>query len=75
VPHLVRKRRAAVGAGVGRAEVPAGSRLEAKKQADEPPSTSLRDWALRHRFTQPGTHQPFTNYVYAEQAPGNEIVP
>src|SRR6266581_7456531 len=33
--------------------------LELKKRADgEPAATSLTDWALRHRFTQPGTHQP-----------------
>ena len=50
--------------------------LEIKKLADgEQPSTSLADWALRHRFTQPGTHQPFGNYTYAEQAPPDEIVP
>jgi hypothetical protein len=52
------------------------SELEAKKQADgEPAQTSLADWALRHRFTQPGTHRPFENYLYAEQAPPDEIVP
>ena len=50
--------------------------LEIKKQADgEPPATSLADWALRHRFVQPGTHQPFTEYTYAEQAPPDELVP
>jgi hypothetical protein len=50
--------------------------LEAKKQADgEPTTTSLEDWALRHRFMQPGTHQPLTNYTYAEQAPPDETVP
>ncbi|HMC88211.1 MAG TPA: hypothetical protein VKI17_01625 [Gemmataceae bacterium] len=54
----------------GRAE------LEAKKLADgEPASTRLADWALRHRFTQPGTQQPLTAYVYAEQAPAHETVP
>jgi hypothetical protein len=54
----------------GRAE------LEAKRQADgEPPTTSLADWALRHRFVQPGTHSPLTNYTYAEQAPADETVP
>jgi len=52
------------------------SELEAKKHADgEPASTSLADWALRHRFTQPGTHLPFTDYTYAEQAPPDETVP
>jgi hypothetical protein len=50
--------------------------LELKKQADgEPAATPLADWALRHRFTQPGTHQPFTGYIYAEQSPPNEVVP
>jgi hypothetical protein len=54
----------------GRAE------LEAKKQADgEMPETTLADWALRHRFTQPGRRPPFTGYLYAEQAPANEFVP
>jgi hypothetical protein len=54
----------------GRAE------LEAKKLADgEPPATSLPDWALRHRFTQPGTHAPLSGYPYAEQAPSDETVP
>src|SRR5256885_2383189 len=49
--------------------------LQRKKIADgEPPTTSLIDWALKHRFTQPGTHQPLTNYTYAEQAPPNETV-
>jgi hypothetical protein len=50
--------------------------LEAKKHADgEPPSSSLAEWALRHRFTQPGNHQPLTDYTYAEQAPPDETVP
>jgi hypothetical protein len=50
--------------------------LELKKQDDyEPPGTSLAVWALKHRFMQPGTHQPLVNYVYAEQAPANETVP
>lgn len=50
--------------------------LELKKQADgEPARTSLADWALRHRFTQPGTHLPFAEYTYAEHAPANETVP
>jgi hypothetical protein len=54
----------------GRAE------LGVKKQADgEPPDVSLEAWALRHRFTQPGSHPPFTNYTYAEQAPPDELVP
>jgi hypothetical protein len=50
--------------------------LELKKQADgEPPQTLLTDWALRHRFTKPGTHGPFSSYQYAEQAPPDETVP
>ena len=54
----------------GRAE------LEMKKLADgEPSATNLTDWSLRHRFVQPGTHQPFAEYTYAEDAPANETVP
>lgn len=50
--------------------------LELKKLADgEASSTPLSDWALRHRFMQPGTHQPFSGYTYAEYAPADEIVP
>lgn len=50
--------------------------LEAKKLADgEPAATPLAEWALRHRFTRPGTHPPFAGYLYAEQAPANEAVP
>ncbi len=44
--------------------------LESKKQADgEAQATPLSGWARRWRFTQPGTHEPFCNYSYAEQAP------
>jgi hypothetical protein len=50
--------------------------LEAKKLADgEPASTSLEDWALRQRFTQPGTHPPLRGYLYAEHADADETVP
>jgi hypothetical protein len=50
--------------------------LELKKRADgEPLSVSLEAWALRHRFTQPGTHSPLSSYTYAEQAPPDEAVP
>jgi hypothetical protein len=50
--------------------------LELKKTADgEPKSVSLTDWALQHRFTQPGAHAPFSDYHYAEDAPSDEIVP
>jgi hypothetical protein len=50
--------------------------LEAKKIDDgELLSTPLADWALKCRFQSPGTHQPFTGNVYAEQAPTNEVVP
>ena len=49
--------------------------LEIKKQADgEPPGRPLSEWALRHRFTQPGSHAPLGNYLYAEQAPADEVV-
>ncbi len=54
----------------GRAE------LEIKRQADgEPSDVSLADWALRHRFTRPGTHLPLSGYTYAEEAAADEIVP
>jgi hypothetical protein len=50
--------------------------LEVKKLTDgEPGPVTLGEWAQRHRFTQPGTHPPFGNYLYAEQAPANETVP
>jgi hypothetical protein len=50
--------------------------LEVKMQSDgEPPATPLTDWALKHRFTQPGTHAPLANYTYAEHAPPHETVP
>src|SRR5262245_25927017 len=54
----------------GRAE------LALKMQADgEPPGTALADWAVKHRFTQPGTHAPLVGYTYAEDAPPDETVP
>lgn len=50
--------------------------LEVKKLADgEAATTPLEDWALRHRFTNPGTHPPLRGYLYAEQAPSAELVP
>jgi hypothetical protein len=50
--------------------------LELKKLADgEPTTVSLVDWALKHRFTSPGTHKPLGGYTYAEQAPLDETVP
>jgi hypothetical protein len=50
--------------------------LENKKQSDgEGATTPLSVWALRYRFTQPGTHQPLTQYTYAEHAPPHESVP
>jgi hypothetical protein len=50
--------------------------LELKKHADgESSNVSIVTWALRHRFTKPGTHFPFNSYTYAEQAPPDEIVP
>jgi hypothetical protein len=49
--------------------------IELKKVADgEPASAPNADWALKCRFVQPGTHQPLTNYTYAEHAPANETV-
>ena len=49
--------------------------LESKKRADgEPEDTFLSDWALRHRFTEPGTNSPFQEYTYAEHAPPDEVV-
>jgi hypothetical protein len=46
------------------------------KVADgEPAATSLEDWALRQRFTQPGTQgPPLRGYLYAEQADADETV-
>src|SRR5262245_45411930 len=50
--------------------------LEVKMQSDgEPATCPLADWALKHRFTQPGSHQPLVKYTYAEHAPPNETVP
>jgi len=50
--------------------------LEARKILDlEPVTVSLAEWALKHRLMEPGSHQPLTGYIYAEQAPANEVVP
>lgn len=49
--------------------------LEIKKLSDgEPSSCPLAEWATRHRFIAAGTHDPFSGYTYAEQAPENETV-
>lgn len=54
----------------------ARAQLELKKQADGvATSVPLAEWALRHRFINPGTHLPFVEYQYAEHAPLAEIVP
>ena len=54
----------------GRAE------LEIKRQADgELADVPIADWALRHRFTRPGTHPPLSGYTYAEEAAPDETVP
>ena len=54
----------------GRAE------LECKRQSDgESAEIPLADWALRHRFTKPGTNQPLSGYTYAEETPDDESVP
>jgi hypothetical protein len=42
---------------------------------NQPPQTPLPEWALNHRFTEPGTHQPLEGYLYAENAPTDETVP
>jgi len=50
--------------------------LEIKKRSDgEAADISLTDWALRNRFTRPGSHLPFETFTYAEQAPPDEVVP
>jgi hypothetical protein len=50
--------------------------LEIKRQVDgEPDTIALADWALRHRFTQPGTHLPLSGYTYAEETALDETVP
>lgn len=50
--------------------------LHLKKHADgEPPHIRIAEWALRHRFRQPGNHEPFSGYTYAELAPPDETVP
>jgi hypothetical protein len=54
----------------GRAE------LEIKRQSDgELDTTPLTGWAFRYRFTQPGSKQPRSGYLDAEQAPPDETVP
>lgn len=53
----------------------ARAELEIKKRSDgEPADVPLADWALRHRFTRPGTHNPLNGYTYAEDAALDEIV-
>ena len=60
----------------GRSSAMDGRSWRSRSGADgEPPDVSLEDWALRHRFRQPGTHDPFRGYTYAEQAPLDETVP
>ena len=50
--------------------------LERKKQADgEPANVTLAEWLRKHRLTQPGTHEPLTEYTYAEDAAADELVP
>jgi hypothetical protein len=54
----------------GRAE------LEVRKQTDgEPVTTPLADWALRHRFVQPGTHQPLGNSSMPNKHPRMRLSP
>jgi hypothetical protein len=49
--------------------------LEMKRESDgAPEGISIQQWALEYRLTEPGSHKPFENYRYAEQA-GHEVVP
>jgi hypothetical protein len=49
--------------------------LELKMHHDGAPvGTTLEQWARDYRFDQPGSHQPLTNYLFAEQAPADETV-
>jgi predicted DNA-binding antitoxin AbrB/MazE fold protein len=50
--------------------------LQLRRDADgEPSHVSLADWRRKHRWLEPGTHYPLSEYSYAEQAPADEIVP
>jgi hypothetical protein len=49
---------------------------EIKRQADgEAIDVSLADWALRHRFTSPGSCLPLVRYTFAEEVSDDEIAP
>jgi hypothetical protein len=43
--------------------------------SDRRATSKLPDWAGRCRFLWSGSHPPFENHTYAEQAPPDEIVP
>jgi hypothetical protein len=50
--------------------------LELRKEFDgEPADALLADWAARNHWIEPGTHQPLSEYKYAEQVPADETVP
>jgi hypothetical protein len=50
--------------------------LELRREVDgEPSHVSLMDWARKHRWFEPGTRSPLSEYVYAEYARVNETVP
>jgi hypothetical protein len=50
--------------------------LQLRKEFDgQPTNVSLPEWAYKNHWIEPGTHYPLSEYVYAEQAPADEIVP
>lgn len=51
------------------------NKMTGANEDNQPPQTPLPEWALKHRFMQPGTHNPLENYIYAEDVPANETVP
>jgi hypothetical protein len=56
-----------------------GNPLKEKSYTDklinvDSPNVLIFHWALRQRFTQPGTHSPLLDYTYAEDAPIDETV-
>jgi hypothetical protein len=50
--------------------------LQLRQEFDgEPSGVSLAEWARKNHWIEPGTHQPLSEYIYAEQAPVDETVP
>jgi hypothetical protein len=50
--------------------------LELRKDFDgEPAHVALAEWARKHHWIEPGTHEPLSEYQYAEQAAADETVP